>query len=132
MKAFLKNYRQAPRKVQLVASLIRGKGVQAAQSQLEFLPKRAALPIKKLLKSAVDNAEKNFNLKAEDLYISDIRVDKGIILKRSMPRAMGSAAPIWKRSSHVLIVLKEKAQDQKTKVKATSKKLKSSKAKQKN
>ncbi len=104
MKASLYNYRQAPRKVRLVTDLIRGKDVVRAAAELQHLPKRASGPIAKLLASAVANAGQNNNV-TDNLYIKTIRVDKGIILKRSMPRAMGRAFPIHKHSSHVMLEL---------------------------
>ncbi len=107
MKAFLKNYRQSPRKVRLVAALIKGKGVNEASVELDFLAKRASLPIKKLLQSAVANA-KSQGVEAENLFVKDIRVDKGIVMKRVMPAAMGSAHRINKRTSRILLTLAEK------------------------
>ena len=107
MKAFLKNYRQSPRKVRLVASLVKGKGVAAALAELEFLPKRASLPIRKLLLSAVGNA-KNMGIEMDTLFIKELRVDKGIVMKRMMPAAMGSGHRINKRTSHLNILLAEK------------------------
>jgi large subunit ribosomal protein L22 len=107
MKAFLKNYRQAPRKVRLVAGLIRGKNVQDAIAELDFLAKRAGEPIKKLLMSAVANA-KNMGADVENLFIKELRVDKGIVMKRMMPAAMGTGHRINKRTSHINILLAEK------------------------
>jgi len=107
MKAILKNYRQSPRKVRLVGDLLKGKNIQQAQDELKFLPKRASLAMKKLLDSAVANAKQN-NIAVENLQISNIRIDKGVVLKRSMPRARGSASRINKRTSHVLLTLVEK------------------------
>ena len=107
MKAFLKNYRQSPRKVRLVAGLIRGKDVPQAIAQLDFLAKRAGEPIKKLLLSAVANA-KQIGAEAENLFIKEIRVDKGIVMKRMMPAAMGTGHRINKRTSHISILLAEK------------------------
>ncbi len=107
MKAFLKNYRQSPRKVRLVASLVKGKNVAAAIAEIDFLAKRAGLPIKKLLLSAVANA-KNMGVEVENLYIKELRVDKGIVMKRMMPAAMGSGHPINKRTSHIYLLLGEK------------------------
>lgn len=103
----MKNYRQSPRKVRLVADLVKGKQVTEALTELDFLAKRAGTPIKKLLLSAVANA-KNQGLKAENLFIQELRVDKGIVMKRMMPAAMGSAHRINKRTSHIEIVLVEK------------------------
>ena len=108
MKAILKNYRQAPRKVRLVADLIKGKKVEAAKLELSFLPKRAAKPIMDLLDSAIANAKQNFKTDKENLIIKNILVDKGIVLKRFMPRARGSASRINKRTSHVVLTLEVK------------------------
>jgi len=107
MKAFLKNYRQAPRKVRLVASLIKGRSVNDALVELDFLAKRAGLPIKKLLLSAVANA-KQMGMEAENLFIKELCVDQGITMKRMMPAAMGTGHRINKRTSHLHILLGEK------------------------
>lgn len=104
MKASLKNYRQSPRKVRLVAKSVKGKSVAEAILILDFMPKRAALPLKKLIESAVANAK----MSAGELVIKSIEVNKGITLKRSMPRARGSAFPINKRTAHVLVTLAPK------------------------
>ncbi len=106
MKAFLKNYRQSPRKVRLVASLVKGKKVEDALIELDFLAKRASTPIKKLVASALANA-KNLGKDANTLFIKELRVDKGLVMKRMMPRAMGRGARINKRTSHVTVVLGE-------------------------
>ncbi|MDP2789381.1 MAG: 50S ribosomal protein L22 [bacterium] len=108
MRAFLKNYRQSPRKVRLVAGLVKGKGVVEAVANLDFLAKRAGFPIKKLLLSAVANA-KQTGKDMENLFIKELRVDKGIVMKRMMPAAMGSAHRINKRTSHITLVLAERA-----------------------
>ena len=109
MKAFLKNYRQSPRKVRLVAELIKGKRVAEALLLLDTLPKRVSLPFKKLVDSAVSNASSNNSLiDPKDLFVENITVNKGIVLKRIMPRARGSASRINKRTSHVFITLTEK------------------------
>lgn len=118
MKAFLKNYRQSPRKVRLVASLLKGKRVADAFVHLHAMPKRASGPMEELLKSAVANA-KQAGLSEADLYVANITVDKGIVMKRSMPRARGSASRINKRTSHIALTLIEKNSDKK--VKATKK-----------
>lgn len=102
--ATLSNYRQAPRKVRLVANLVKGKSLAAAMAELAFLPKRAGGPMKTLIMSAVANA-KNIGVETENLFIKEIRVDKGVVLKRSMPRARGRAFPINKRTSHILVIL---------------------------
>ena len=107
MKAFLKNYRQSPRKVRLVAELIKGKRVADALLILDTLPKRASGPVNTLLNSAISNA-KQAGIAVEGLYVENVTVNKGIVLKRSMPRARGSASRINKRTSHVLLTLIEK------------------------
>lgn len=108
MKAQLTNYRQAPRKVRLVASLIQGKRVAQAIEQLTFLPKRAAAPILTLLKSAIANAKNTTGAQEGTLFVKSIRVDSGVVLKRMMPRARGSGAQILKRSSTVVLDLEQK------------------------
>ena len=109
VKAKLKHSRSTPRKVRLVADLIRGKNVNEAVNILAFTPKKAAGMIQKLLKSAIANAEENHKvLDVDDLYIKSIRVDKGVVWKRSIPRARGMATPIMKRMSHITIILDEK------------------------
>ena len=108
MKAFLKNYRQAPRKVRLVSELVKGKSVDQAIVSLDFLAKRAGEPIKKLILSAVANA-KQIGAEQANLFIKEITVDKGIVMKRMMPRAMGRGARINKRTSHVEVTLAERA-----------------------
>ena len=107
MKAFLKNYRQSPRKVRLVASLVKGKNVNEALAELDFLAKRAGFPIKKLLLSAIANAV-NMGISKDNLIIKELRVDKGIVMKRMMPAAMGTGHRINKRTSHITILLAEK------------------------
>src|SRR5688572_25802678 len=107
MKAFLKNYRQSPRKVRLVAGLVKGKSVEDAIAELNFLAKRAGEPIRKLLLSAVANAKQQ-GVEMENLFIKELRVDKGIVMKRMMPAAMGSGHKINKRTSHLNILLAEK------------------------
>ncbi len=103
--AKLSDYRQSPRKVRLVANLVKGKQVARAAELLAFTPKRSTEALEKLLKSAVANAKKNFSLSDENLFVKELRVDTGAILYRRMPRAFGSAAPIRKRTSHVILVL---------------------------
>ncbi len=103
--AKLRFLRMGPRKVRLVADMIRGKKVSQALDVLSVLPKRAARPVLKLLNSAVANAKHNHELKMEDLKISQIYVDGGPVLKRSMPKAHGRATPIRERTSHINLVL---------------------------
>jgi len=101
------NYcRIAPRKIRLVADLVRGKKVKEVLSQLKFFPKRAAPIIAKLLKSAISNAKNNLKIKDEEnLYVKKITVDEGPALKRFTPRAFGRASMIKKRTSHITIIL---------------------------
>lgn len=116
VKAELKNYRQSPRKVRLVADLIRGKKAEDALTLLTFTVKRSSDPIKKLLESAIANANHNFDLKTSDLFVKEIRVDEGPTLKRFRARAFGRASSIRKRTSRVLInldTLKEKVSEKK-------------------
>jgi large subunit ribosomal protein L22 len=114
MKAFLKNYRQSPRKVRLVAELIKSKRVADAILILDTLPKRASGPVQTLLASAIANA-KHAGVAIEGLYVENVTVNKGIVMKRSMPRARGSASRINKRTSHVMLTLIEKGTDEKKK-----------------
>ena len=109
MKAYLKHYRQSPRKVRLVASLLKGKDVERARVLLDMMTKRAAGPLKKLLDSAIANATEGGKLeKKRDLYVKEFRVDNGVTLKRQMPRARGAAFPINKRTSNISLVLEER------------------------
>ncbi len=110
MKAYLKSYRQAPRKVRLVANLIKGKTVERAIKELEVLPKRASLPMLKLLLSAVANAKENDGVAQADLFVKEVRVDQGTILKRFIPKSHGTASPIHKHTSHVIIELIERTE----------------------
>jgi large subunit ribosomal protein L22 len=103
--AKLNDYRQSPRKVRLVANLVKGKKVEEVKNTLTFLVKRASKPLSDLLDSAIANASNNFNISADKLYVKDIRVDEGVVLKRRMPRARGMAYPINKRTSHIFIQL---------------------------
>ena len=108
-KAYLKYLRISPRKVQIVADLIRGKNVGTAMAILMQTPKAASEPMMKLLKSAVANAENNFNMDVEKLIVTEVFATPGPILKRVMPRAQGRAYRINKRTSHVTIAVAEKA-----------------------
>ena len=89
-------------------AIIRGKNVQEAKAILDYTPKAACEDLKKLLKSAVANAENNNNMDPEKLYISECFVCPGPVMKRVMPRAQGRAYRILKRTSHVTLVVKEK------------------------
>ncbi len=104
MKAVLKNYRQSPRKVRLIAGLVRGKKVKDALATLQFVEKRAAEPFAKVIRSAVANATQA-GANPDNLIIKKVAVDKGTVIKRHMPRARGSASPINKRNSHITVEL---------------------------
>lgn len=106
-KAELKNYRQSPRKVRVVADTVRGKSVAQALTILSFVPKRAAAPLVKLVASAVANA-KSLSIPTERLVVKSISVDAGPTLYRRMPRSRGMANPIRKRTSRVRVILAEK------------------------
>lgn len=109
VKAQLRHLRISPRKVRLVAGLVRGMDVAPAVAQLRFMQKAAARPVLKLVESAVANAEHNFKLAESNLFIKTITVDGGPVLKRWRARAFGRAASIRKRSSHIMLVLDERA-----------------------
>jgi len=115
IKAKLRFLRQSPRKVRLVADLIRGKYAVKAVAELTVLNKKAARPIKKLLESAIANAKNNFNLDEKGLIVGTITVDDGPTLKRWTPRARGRATTIRKRTSHIELILKTKQEIEKKK-----------------
>jgi large subunit ribosomal protein L22 len=98
----------APRKVRLVANAIKGLSINEAEAQLLFRPQRSSEPLLKLLRSAIANAKNNQKLNPDTLFVQSIKVDQGPTMKRFLPRAMGRATPIHKKTSHVVIVLGEK------------------------
>jgi len=103
------NYlRMTPRKVRAVADLLRGLQVNEAEAQLMSLRRRAAVPLLKLLRSAVAGIKNSKRLGEEKFYIESVRVDQGPMLKRSLPRARGMATPIQKKMSHITLVLAER------------------------
>lgn len=106
--AKLKNYRQSPRKVRLVADLVRGKNAEHALALLATLPKRASEPMQKLIKSAASNAK----VPAGELVVAKIEVNGGIVFKRAMPRARGRSSPIRKRTSTVTLTLTPRVRTQ--------------------
>ena len=108
MKASLSNYGQSPRKTRLVTNLVKGKTVAEALTALQFLEKRAATPMAKLISSAAKNAEKQGE-DVRQLVIKNIRVDKGLVRTKGMPRAFGRTTPIKHRMSHVLVELTRKS-----------------------
>ncbi|WP_391118447.1 50S ribosomal protein L22 [Psychrobacillus sp. L3] len=107
-KAIAKTVRIAPRKVRLVVDLIRGKQIGEAIAILQLTPKAASPVVEKVLKSAVANAEHNYELDINNLVVSEVFVDEGPTLKRFRPRAMGRASAINKRTSHITVVVSEK------------------------
>ncbi|MGB2791502.1 MAG: 50S ribosomal protein L22 [Candidatus Moraniibacteriota bacterium] len=107
IEAHLNNLRISPRKVLMVAKMLKGLPAQEAIVQLDRELRRAALPLEKLITSAIANAEHNFQAIPENLIVSKVTVGEGRKLKRWMPRAQGRATPIWKRMSRVHIVLRE-------------------------
>lgn len=113
-KAMLRHVHIGPRKARLIVDLIRGQKVEAAINTLRFMPQHAAKTIEKLLKSAIANAENKEIGDPDDLFVSQVFVNGGPVMKRFQPRAMGRAFTIRKRSSHITIVVS----DQKVKPKA--------------
>ncbi|MDB5266687.1 MAG: ribosomal protein large subunit ribosomal protein [Parcubacteria group bacterium] len=107
-KATLSDYRQSPRKVRVVADMVRGQKVEDALVTLSFVPKRAAAPLQKLLASALANA-KNLELSLDNLVVKEIRVDGGKILYRRLPMSRGRAFVLRKRTAHVNVILAEGA-----------------------
>ena len=107
-KAIAKFVRIAPRKVRIVMDLIRGKDVADAFAILKFTPKRGSALISKVLKSAVANAENNFDMDADKLYVSTCFVDQGPTLKRYHPRSRGQAFSILKHTSHITVAVSQK------------------------
>lgn len=105
VRSSLRHLRISPRKVRLVVNELRGLRAQEALDRLRFLNKRVALPLAKLLTSAIANAEHNFSLETGPLVISDFKVDAGPTLKRFRPKGFGRASLIQRRTSHVTLVL---------------------------
>lgn len=110
-RAIAKYVRVSPRKVRLVADVIRGKRVNEALAILRVMPQMSKEPVIKTLKSAIANAENNDDAVAEDLYVTGIFIDQGPSLKRIKPRAQGRADRINKRSSHITVMVGDKKED---------------------
>ncbi len=104
-KAVVRGVRMSPRKMRVVANLVRGKQVGAAMSLLKLMPKKGAVVIRKLLISAIANAEQKGDVDVDGLTVRDCSVDNGPILKRWMPRSMGRANRIQSRTSHVTVTV---------------------------
>jgi len=107
VKAVAKYVRISPRKVRLVIDLVRGKRVDESLNILQFTPKRAAHIVRKLIKSAIANAEQKPDVDIDNLYIKCIYADEGPTLKRYRARALGRAVRIRRRTSHITVVLDE-------------------------
>lgn len=107
-RAIAKYIRMTPRKVRQVVDLVRGKNVAEALILLRFTPKAASEVISKVIKSAAANAEHNFSMSPESLFVAEAMVDPGPTLKRMMPRPHGRANKMLKRSSHITIVVRER------------------------
>ena len=103
IKASAKSVKISPRKVGVVAALVRGRSVDDAMTILEHAPRRAALPVKKLIQSIKANALNNYNLVEDTLILKSIRVTPGPRLKRFKPAAHGRALPFEKKSSHIYV-----------------------------
>ncbi len=110
VRASARFIQMSPRKLRLVADMVRREPVDLALEQLQFSSKKAALPLAKLINSAVANAVHNFNIRKEDLFIHTVTVDGGPVLMRYKPRAQGRAGAIHKRSSHINLILEERKQ----------------------
>ena len=107
-KAYVKYVRIAPRKLRIVINLIRGKAVNEAFAILKYTPKVGSEVIEKVLRSAVANAEHNYDMNVDNLIVSNAYVNQGPTLKRVHPRSRGQAFKILKRSSHVTVAVNEK------------------------
>ena len=116
VKAVAKYVRIAPRKVRIVMDLIRGKKIDDAFAILKFTPKRGSKFIEKVLKSAVANAENNFDMDTDKLYVSTCFVDQGPTLKRIHPRSRGQAFGILKHTSHITVMVSEQEEVQEDKL----------------
>lgn len=107
-RAYLRNIRIAPRKVQIVCDLIRNKPIMTASAILKNTPKAASPELAKLLKSAVANAENNHGMDGSKLYVSEVFVCPGPVIKRIRPVSRGRAHRILKRTSHITLAVSEK------------------------
>ncbi|MEK7817111.1 MAG: 50S ribosomal protein L22 [Actinomycetota bacterium] len=103
--------RMSPRKLRLVADMVRGDSIADARVTLSFSPRAAAKVIDKLISSAVANAENNHDLNGDDLFVSRVLVNGGPVMKRIRARAMGRAARIRKRTSHVTVELSQRSEE---------------------
>ena len=106
-RAIVRDVRMSPRKMRVVANLVRGKRVDQAMALLTLMPKKGAVIIRKLLISAIANAEQKGEVDVDNLLVRDCNVDNGAIRKAWMPRSMGRANRVQHRTSHVTVVVKE-------------------------
>ena len=111
VKAVNKNVRTSPRKLSLVCNLIKGKKADVALRDLEFTRKRIAKDVSKTVKSAISNAENNYQYDIDNLFVKEAFCGKQVIMKRFRPRAKGRASPIMKPSSNLTIILSEKQKE---------------------
>jgi|WetSurMetagenome_2_1015567.scaffolds.fasta_scaffold22165_3 large subunit ribosomal protein L22 len=121
MKATASQLRITPRKINLIADLVRNKDVNDALVILHFTPKKGARLLYKIIKSAVANAENNFKQDKDTLYVKEIVVGKAMTLKRSVPISRGRVHPILKRSAHVHVTIGVREGAEKNSTKATAK-----------
>lgn len=124
--AVARNIRVSPRKLNLVAQQIRGKKVDRALNELTFSQKRIAGAVKKVLQSAIANAENNHDLDVDDLVVTEASVGKNLVMKRFHPRARGNSGGIEKFFSQITIVVEEKREEKKAEAAAPAAKKKSS------
>lgn len=117
IQAKLKNLRISPRKARIVTNLLKNMDVNEALIQIKYIVKKSSKPIEKLLKSAIANAENNFGLDKNNLYVYDVQVGEGVKFKRWLPRAFGRATPLIKRSCHIVITLAERVEGKNRKTK---------------
>ena len=108
-KAIARHIRIAPRKIRIVADLVRGKNICQSFAFLKFTPEVGTDVVEKVMVAAIANAEHNFDMNVDNLYVSEIFVEQGPTLKRIHPRSRGQAFKILKRTSHVTVVVKERA-----------------------
>ncbi|MBU1046765.1 50S ribosomal protein L22 [Patescibacteria group bacterium] len=117
VKAKLRNYKQSPRKVRLVADLVRGKKIERVISELKHVNKKVSVAMRKLIESAVANAKHNNKLNKDDLFLKTITVDEGPSMKRFKEGARGRAFPFKRRTSHITVTLEENPEEVKREVK---------------
>ena len=108
VRAINKNVRSSPRKISLICNFIRGKKADIALRDLEFTRKRIAKEVSKTVKSAISNAENNYQYDIDNLFIKEAYVGKSLVMKRYRPRAKGRASPIKKPFSRITVILEEK------------------------